>query len=80
VYVAIAESRVWMSAKEVGPFLLDDLLRSVMNKNDYVWLVHWRLVRIPNLHNVAMLDLIKPHTANRIPVPIHRLTPTRLCR
>src|ERR1700694_1161676 len=63
-----------MSAKEVGPFLLDDLLRGVMNKNDDVWLVHWRLAGIPDLHNVAMLDLIRPHTANRIPVPIHRLT------
>ena len=44
MYVAIAELPVWMSAKEVGAFLPDDLLRSVMNKNDDVWLVHWRLV------------------------------------
>src|ERR1700694_4781145 len=74
-----------MSAKEVGPFLLGDLLRGVMNKNDDVWLVHWRLVVIPNLHDVAMLDLIRPHTANRIPVPIPRLTadpmvPLAACR
>ena len=74
MYVAIAELPVWMSAKEVGPFLPDDLLRGVMNKNDDVWLVHWRLAGTPNLHYVAMLDLIRPHTANRIPVPIHRLT------
>ena len=74
MYVAIAELPVWMSAKEVGPFLLDDLLRGVTNNNDDVWFVHWRLVRIPNLHNVAMLDLIRPHTTNRIPVPIQRLT------
>ena len=74
MYVAIAELPVCMSAKEVGPFVLDDLLRSVMNKDDDVWLVHWRLVGTLNLHDVAMLDLIRPHTANRIPVPIHRLT------
>ena len=85
MHVAIAESPVWMSAKEVGPFLLDYLLRGVMNKNDNVWLVHWRLAGIPDLHNVAMLDLIRPHTANRIPVPIHRLTadpmwPLAACR
>jgi hypothetical protein len=36
VYVPIAELPVWMYAKEVGPFLLDDLLRSVMNKTDDV--------------------------------------------
>jgi hypothetical protein len=85
VYVAIAELPAWMSAKEVGPFLVDDLLRGVMNKNDDVWLVHWRLAGIPDLHNVAMLDLIRAHTANRIPVPRHRLTadpmlPLAACR
>lgn len=66
MYVAIAESPVWMSAKEVGPFLLDDFLRGVMNKNDHVWLVHWRLVGVPNFPDIAMLDLKRPHTANRI--------------
>jgi hypothetical protein len=76
--MALAELPIWMSAQEVGALVTGDLLRGVANQNDDVRLIHWREVEIPYLYDVAMLDVIGPHTANRIPVPIARRTARRI--
>jgi hypothetical protein len=79
VNVAHAELPIGMCAQEVGPLLTGDLLRGVTNQNDDVRLILRHDVEIPDLYNVAMLDMIGPHTANRIPVPIDRKSAARLC-
>lgn len=77
--VALAELPIGMSAKEVRPLLTGDLRRGVTNQNDDVRLIHWREVEISDLYNVTVLDVIAPHTVNRIPVPIARKTATGFC-